>query len=49
MGTGVLKAKGQIEVTAADGKTQLVEGKHIILLQVAVAVSCQILNKMEKK
>ncbi|HTE23420.1 dihydrolipoyl dehydrogenase [Flavitalea sp.] len=31
MGTGVLKAKGQIEVTAADGKTQLVEGKHIII------------------
>jgi dihydrolipoamide dehydrogenase len=31
MGNGVLKAKGQIEVTAADGKTQLVEGKHIII------------------
>jgi dihydrolipoamide dehydrogenase len=31
MGTGKLKAKGQIEVTGADGKTQIVEGKHIIL------------------
>lgn len=31
MGFGVLKAKGQIEVTAADGKKTLVEGKHIIL------------------
>jgi len=31
MGVGKLKAKGQIEVTGADGKTQLVEGKHIIL------------------
>jgi dihydrolipoamide dehydrogenase len=31
MGVGKLKAKGQIEVTGADGKTQLVEGKHIIV------------------
>ncbi|WP_276486106.1 dihydrolipoyl dehydrogenase [Paraflavitalea pollutisoli] len=31
MGFGKLKAKGQIEVTAADGSKQLVEGKHIIL------------------
>src|SRR5882762_8058526 len=31
MGVGKLKAKGQVEVTAADGKTQLVEGKHIIV------------------
>jgi dihydrolipoamide dehydrogenase len=31
MGTGKLKAKGQIEVTGADGKTQIVEGKHIIV------------------
>ncbi|PWT78557.1 MAG: dihydrolipoyl dehydrogenase [Bacteroidetes bacterium] len=31
MGYGKLKAKGQIEVTGADGKTQIVEGKHIIL------------------
>ncbi len=31
MGYGKLKAKGQIEVTAADGKTQIVEGKHIIV------------------
>src|SRR5687767_6058833 len=31
MGTGILKAKGQIEVTGADGKVQLVEGKHIII------------------
>lgn len=31
MGTGKLKAKGQIEVTAADGNKQVVEGKHIIL------------------
>src|SRR6201992_4019855 len=30
-GVGKLKAKGQIEVTGADGKTQLVEGKHIIV------------------
>src|SRR5579872_7193187 len=30
-GYGKLKAKGQLEVTAADGKTQLVEGKHIIV------------------
>ena len=27
MGFGVLKAKGQVEVKAADGKTQIVEGK----------------------
>lgn len=31
MGYGKLKAKGQIEVTGADGKTQIVEGKHIII------------------
>jgi len=31
MGYGKLKAKGQIEVTAADGKTQVVEGRHIVL------------------
>jgi dihydrolipoamide dehydrogenase len=31
MGFGKLKAKGQIEVTAADNKTQLVEAKHIIV------------------
>jgi dihydrolipoamide dehydrogenase len=31
MGTGKLKAKGQVEVTAADGNKQIVEGKHIIL------------------
>ncbi|MFT3903506.1 MAG: dihydrolipoyl dehydrogenase [Niabella sp.] len=31
MGFGKLKAKGQVEVTAADGKTSIVEGKHIII------------------
>jgi dihydrolipoamide dehydrogenase len=31
MGVGKLKAKGQLEVTTADGKTQVVEGKHIIV------------------
>src|SRR5215467_9272049 len=31
MGYGKLKAKGQIEVTGADNKTQIVEGKHIIV------------------
>src|SRR5579871_4235215 len=31
MGNGKLKAKGQLEVTGADGKTQIVEGKHIIV------------------
>lgn len=31
MGFGILKAKGQIEVKSADGKTQIVEGKHIII------------------
>jgi dihydrolipoamide dehydrogenase len=31
MGTGKLKAKGQIEVTAADGNKSVVEGKHIII------------------
>src|SRR6201989_1936050 len=31
MGFGKLKAKGQIEVTGADGKSQIVEGKHIII------------------
>jgi dihydrolipoamide dehydrogenase len=31
MGFGVLKGKGQIEVTANDGKKQTVEGKHIII------------------
>lgn len=30
-GFGKLKAKGQVEVGAADGKTQVVEAKHIIL------------------
>src|SRR5450432_2842959 len=31
MGFGKLKAKGQIEVTGADGKTQIVEGRHIVI------------------
>jgi dihydrolipoamide dehydrogenase len=31
MGTGKLKSKGQIEVTGADGKTQLVEGRHLLV------------------
>jgi len=31
MGFGKLKAKGQIEVTAADGSKSVVEGKHIII------------------
>src|SRR6516162_6508518 len=31
MGYGKLKAKGQLEVTGADGKNQLVEAKHIIV------------------
>src|SRR5262244_722534 len=31
MGYGKLKAKGQLEVTGADNKTQIVEGKHIII------------------
>ncbi len=31
MGFGTLKAKGQVEVKGADGKTQIVEGKHIII------------------
>jgi len=31
MGTGVLKGKGQLEVTAADGKKQTVEAKYIII------------------
>src|ERR1044071_4915489 len=31
MGYGKLKAKGQIEVTAADGSKKTVESKHIIL------------------
>ncbi|MGN7786992.1 dihydrolipoyl dehydrogenase [Niabella sp. 22666] len=31
MGFGTLKTKGQIEVKGADGKTQIVEGKHIII------------------
>ena len=31
MGYGKLKAKGQIEVTGADNKSQVVEGKHIII------------------
>ncbi|MGE9310192.1 dihydrolipoyl dehydrogenase [Niabella sp. CJ426] len=31
MGFGTLKGKGQIEVKGADGKTQIVEGKHIII------------------
>jgi dihydrolipoamide dehydrogenase len=31
MGYGKLKAKGQVEVTGADGKTQVVEGRHIIV------------------
>jgi dihydrolipoamide dehydrogenase len=31
MGFGKLKAKGQVEVKGADGKTQIVEAKHIII------------------
>jgi dihydrolipoamide dehydrogenase len=31
MGYGKLKAKGQLEVAGADNKTQLVEGRHIIV------------------
>jgi dihydrolipoamide dehydrogenase len=31
MGVGKLKAKGQLEVTGADGKTQIVEGRHIMV------------------
>src|SRR5580692_12757859 len=31
MSYGKLKAKGQVEVTGADGKTQVVEGRHIIV------------------
>jgi len=31
MGFGKLKAKGQVEVTKADGSKELVEGKHIII------------------
>ena len=31
MGYGKLKAKGQVEVTAADGSKKTVEGKHLII------------------
>lgn len=31
MGFGTLKGKGQVEVKNADGKTSIVEGKHIII------------------
>src|SRR5919112_855476 len=31
MGVGKLAAKGKIDVTAADGKKNIVEGKHIII------------------
>ena len=31
MGYGKVKAKGQIEVKASDGKTQVVEGKYIVI------------------
>ncbi|MDB5230740.1 MAG: lpdA [Chitinophagaceae bacterium] len=31
MGTGKLKAKGKVEVTGADGKLQIVEGKYIVI------------------
>lgn len=31
MGYGKLKAKGQVEVTAADGSKQIVEGKYIVV------------------
>ncbi|MGN6490474.1 MAG: dihydrolipoyl dehydrogenase [Agriterribacter sp.] len=31
MGYGKVKGKGQVEVTAADGKTQVVEGKYIVI------------------
>ncbi len=31
MGFGKIKAKGQVEVTAADGTKKIVEGKHIII------------------
>lgn len=31
MGYGKLKAKGQVEVTGSDGKTQVVEGKYVVI------------------
>jgi dihydrolipoamide dehydrogenase len=31
MGYGKIKAKGQVEVTAADGSKQVVEGKYIVI------------------
>src|SRR6187399_3628861 len=31
MGFGKIKAKGQVEVTAADGTKQIVEGKYIVI------------------
>ncbi len=31
MGYGKIKAKGQVEVTGADGKTQIVEAKYIVI------------------
>src|SRR6187399_1545903 len=31
MGFGKIKAKGQVEVTAADGSKQIVEGKYIVI------------------
>ncbi|WP_262915148.1 FAD-dependent oxidoreductase [Niabella ginsengisoli] len=41
MGFGSLKAKGQVEVKGADGKTQIVEGKHIIIATGGAVESCQ--------
>src|ERR1700730_6365426 len=31
MGFGKLKTKGQLEVTGADGKSQVVEGRHVVI------------------
>jgi dihydrolipoamide dehydrogenase len=41
MGFGKLKAKGQIEVTAADGTKKVVEAKISSLQQVAAVVNCR--------
>src|ERR1700709_2132613 len=49
MGFGKLKAKGQIEVTAADGKTQIVEGKHILIATGARSRELQSMKQDGKK
>jgi dihydrolipoamide dehydrogenase len=46
MGYGKVKAKGQVEVTAADGTKQIVESKYIVIATGGRTRELPTLNKM---